>query len=1379
MGTLGVRLIEKDPERYGGRDPDDLERLVSQRLTDPATRPDALRELRRVFPATAELDDDTVASKALERISAPRAASAAPAAEKPLFKPLTFGGAASKEAADIQRALSGKAGAQAYKGITKNVALRMSTPVESEAARSIGEAATRSTITPAEYEQPRVRVGTWEDFQREMQKNPSLKPVEVSGQESWVSRTVGPMFPRVQLQDESGRAVMQMKPGASYPAVEVKGHPSLLAMTTLTGETDPIEQAMVSAASRIYDPGRKEGERWGNVLTTPPAGRGLPEYGAKAMQAAAEADPTAGMERTQAMMLGVPQEGVVSGLARGVNWLGAKASMAPDALAYAAKKAAEFLTEKPATRSGRGAPTPAAATETSRALGMWAEQNADELAMAQQALENEMRAARPDIAGAGENIGYAARMFNPISASGALAAGAVRAVPAAREAFKRGAQAVEKRRPTATEWIRGMGASETPSTMLISGQEAESTMRGGIAAARAEGELLERKTQQDIKEALSKATGVTDPAELERLDRMALENWATPEQRLAAVQQEPRLAAVYETLQPLHERTYRAAYPEGQYDPFKIQYGQDISKRAKFFESRTKQAAAEDQRVAALEQQLDVGSKLDPASLQGVPGFNQQLMQRATVDPVYAAEEARLLNEVQFYQGLQNTMQRGNPARSTVNQQLADASRQLAELQQRGPQYSVVPRRGRALQEMSARATELNLRPKVKNEIDNITATGGIARTFRRVREGQGLRQESLMRRTLVDDLPVYKESKPKSFTDIGSYAIQHNINTDIRGPGLVDWKREEIGKEMVDSTWQDVLRENDDVLLKVIPDENYFSELRKIVDYGSRAGGQHRIIHYIPQSIAPKNVPDIVDRRVAQALEEAANPSAAMRVAREAADAMESILATAQINKALTLGRPGFSARNRTNEIMRMLVHDPATLTDRTVLSLSEEVSHAPIGAGRGRVVTELPNNPITKRPYTTGELHELALSQTGMGQGITQEGAGLGQELPQGFWGTTRPGAAFNRLVEAGMSPGVKFNEAVDEAMKQALMPGLAPEYKLEDGFRLRTFINELKNGVRPAVAGNTSRNLLIDFGDKNALQTLGKTVFPFIKYQSSAVPLVMELVARNPQRYARTYQIAQALERDDAERHGGTGINVKYKSLSDVISGAPMLTGSDKAARVYRPETVGAEVAGAIEGWGKVLSGEESPVSMAGPAPASVQEYLTGVNPARGRNVYQLPPDVFQQLEEEQRYAGALGKIAPRASMAMLLAEKQARERAGGYPVEYLGQNPRLATTYQVMEGLPLVSRPLTSEPWQLALRTFMGGSNPASRSQEATEQMLQRAVMSWLTGMRSSTVDYAQEYARQQGKSKQLAKPVIETMKRQYRKGRIGTQTEEQP
>lgn len=1623
MGTLGIRLMEGDPENYGGKDPADLERVVYERLNDPARRDSALRELRRVFPKASGVDDEMLHSRAMQQIGDVRAAT--PPAEKPFFQPLTFGGAAAKESADIQRALSGKAGGQAYKGITKNVALRMSDPAESEASRTEAEAAARSTITPSEADDPRVRVGTWEDFQREMQKNPALKPVEVSRQDTWLNRVVGPMFPRVQLQDESGRAVMQMKPGASYPAGEVKGHyPALLTSAAYTGEADPIEQALVGAASRVYDPGRKEGERWGNVLTSPPAGRGLPEYGSKAMQAAAAADPTVDP-------LG-GSRGIVDPLARGVNWLGSKTSMAPDALAYAAKKAGQFL----------AAPMPGTSTETSKAFELWSEQNADDLIMAQQELENEMRAQKPDFAKAGENIGYAARMVNPISASGALAAGAAKAIPFAREALKGGAQKIEKTYPEVRQAIRGIGASEVPSAMIVPGQQAQATMQGGIAAARAEGELLERRTQQEIKDALSKATGVTDPAELERLDRMALENWSTPEQRLAAVQQEPRLAAVYETLQPLHERTYRAAYPEGQYDPFKMQYGQNISMPNRYLESRSVQAAAEDARIAAIEQQLDVGSKLNPASLQGVPGFDQQLMQRATVDPVYAAEEARLLNEVQFYdsinrglrpqveadvaavrapikadvQAIRDTarvealgeeakgiakvqqlkdqgrrayeqtleayknpikdvvesgssnaksiikaaeedakMKRGvadvvrdaraediaaineqtrlnileqqliaegklsqafdiknlaewkllkpeydayeeairndlqafnadekmragiksrmvrdqrdksiedirqvsemirqraqreaqrelSDAKSVASQmraqamadaQLAygrddiseavkeyralmeeqrrqgrtveemyrqgkqadveklraeyvsnaqqsresyrDLSRQLADLQKQGPRYSVVPRRGRALQELSARSKELNLSPKVQNEIENITATGGIARTFRRVREGQGLRQESLFRRTLVDDLPVYKEAKPKSFTDIGSYAIQHNINADIRGPGLVDWKREQIGKEMVDPAWQKVLRENDDVLLKVIPDEDYASVTRGLIDYGSRAEGKQRIIHYIPQSVAPKNVPEVVDRRVAQALEEAASPSSAMRAAQTVADTMEKLLASGQMNKAMTLGRPGFSARNRTNEIMRMLVHDPATLTDKTVLALSEEVSRAPIGAGKGRVVTELPPNPVTKRPYTTGELHELSLSNTGMGQGITQEGAGLGQELPQGFWGRTKMGAGLNRAIEAGMAPGVKFNEAVDEMMKQALMPGLAPEYKLEDGFRLRTFINELKNGVRPAVAGNTSRNLLIDFGDKNALQVLGKTVFPFIKYQSSAVPLVMELVAKNPQRYARTYQLAQMLERDDAERHGGTGINVKYKSLSDVMSGSPLLTDTDRSARALRPEVVGSEVASAIEGWGKVASGEESPASMAGPVGAALSEYFTGTNPARGRNVYGLDPDVFVQLKRDKAYSSnPLSYLAPRAYMAWMLPEKQDRERAAGYPVEHLGQNPRLTTAYQVLQGVPLLSRPLASEPWQLALRTYIGGSNPASRSQESTEQMLKRAAQSWLTGMRSGTVDYAQEYARQKGAEKQLAKPVSETTKAATRKGRIGQQ-----
>ena len=721
-------------------------------------------------------------------------------------------------------------------------------------------------------------------------------------------------------------------------------------------------------------------------------------------------------------------------------------------------------------------------------------------------------------------------------------------------------------------------------------------------------------------------------------------------------------------------------------------------------------------------------------------------------------------------ENLRSEYQKGSTA---ARGEYADLVSQLKELQKQGPSYGVVPRRGRSIEDTYNLLKETRLSPGRLQEVEKLGAMGGIAKTARRVEEGKGLGQKALYR-SVFDDLQLHREAKPTSWRTVDEYAIRHGINEPIVGEEGMNVIRQGTGDFNMNKTWADKLRANDDVLLRVVPDAEY-----DVKDFQRAPLGVHRITYSIPQSLAPANLKSgmIIDRRVAQALMEAANPSAAMDAAERGAAYLESVLGSGQINKAATLGRGGFSLRNRFNELHRVLVHDPNAVMDKTVASIADEVSHSSVGHG-GRAVTELPPNPVTGKPYTIGELHELALSQTGMGRGSLQEAQGLVSEFPRAMWSDTKVGRAIDKASELGMAPGVAINKAQDELFKKAMFPNVSPRYGAEDAMRLRVFINELKNGVRPSIAGNTARNLMIDFGDLNALQRAGKFVFPFIKYQSSAGPQMMRMILDNPNRFAHAYRFAKYLEHEDAREHGGTGINSKYKSVSDMLGGAPALTDTATTARVSRPDTANAEFAGQVENLGKFMDSDskfQSAVeAFMGPAWSDLYAARTGLSANTGRNVFNVDSDTFKSIQNErQRSSNPLSWMFPRSYMANALYERQQREQAAGINESYLGAHPEFGRAYEVLKGLPLVSRPFASDPWNLAARAYNGGSNPASRAQETSKTMMERALTSYLTGLRSSTIDYPQVAARNvQETGKTLPKTVEQSIKRKAMQGRIG-------
>lgn len=1617
MGTLGSRMIEEDPKTYHGRDPGELERTISEILNDPATRGAGLAELRRVFKMPVEFKDDSIYESTIKELTGPTQST-------------------SDKSKHIQQGIARIDASKAYLDAVKNYRITKSHPdVEAPGIAEYKQTALQNDITPSEVRDPRVNAVDWPTMLKMQQRNPGSRIVPISKQDTHLERAVSKYAPSgVQLQDANAKALAQLGDLEEYDPKRVEGMP-LVTVDTATGRSDPLQQGLTEVAAGIYDPAKPEGQRWfggwspwehlrgpamdGDTsavdfvtapLTSAAKGRGFREYAKEAAPNIAAADPTVDP------LGGFP--GIVKTTAGAGNWATGKADMVPDALSYAYHRAAQALSEDHPRVSGRGAPVAGGETESSKKHRVAADAAADEVMMAQQAIENDLR--NPDVKRFGANVGTAASMVAPTivepvvaPAVGAAAKGAAKA---GRKALQYGESIAG---PALTHFITaGRLLNEHPSMMVVpegSVAPLESAIRSGASA----GEVYERKTYEDMVARAKQATGMTDE-ELRAADRRIVETFHDPEARKAEVARDPRMAALYEIVQPEAEKNYIKTGKAHPYNPLHPQYGQDISRANKVQENQFRLDAIDDPIRQSIEDQQMVGEAIRPDQLRGVPGMRDDLIERATVDPDWEDEMSNVMwglqNEGHMARGLDKKLaveteavrapmaqdiadmktraygeagarkaegeervrqlelkgrlaskrvagaydkpiadtlaygtelaksareagaqklveaeeqkrlnlleqrliaehrlkeaadvrtlaewkarksdireglstyadyekdraaaeaasirgERDVAARSAIeesrmaadalkkqqaeearraygHQDISEAVKQyrtlmdeeirsgklnveeykqaakddlermrsqhandvaapredyaalaarLKELQKRGPQFSVVPRNARGVNDLiemykgsgTMRALENDsIKDKIRaalergkststiKELENIGAMGGIARTGRRVEESGGLRQRTILRNTLVDDLAVHRAAKPSSWTTPAEYAKAHGLTEKMDNVGAVNVIRRETGEYIPDPAWAKELRANDDVLLRVVPDTEY----ENLKNFNGR--DTRRTVYTIPKSLAPEGIPGdlIIDRRAAQVLHEAANPSDAMKAAHAIKRGVDRVVSMGQWNRIATKANPGFDPRNRTNEIHRTYTHDPAIWEDPTVSSITDEVSHAPIGAGMGRVVTEFPNNPVTGNPYTTGELHELALSQSAMGRGITQESMGLGKDVPQGLFANLGMGDPLGSLTEKAISPFVAYNDAISAAMKKALAPGVSEKYGLEDAIRMRTFFNELKNGVRPSIAGKITRDLMIDFGDQNAAQVLAKSVAPFIKYQSSAPATIAKLALENPRRVARVYDVMHVIQDRDTRKHDNRAINAKYKSFEDAVSGAPMVDDGHGGFRAFRPETIGAEAAGVLGGIGEVLdpNGEKTAASMFGPAWSQAYQTRTGINPARGRNVYGLSDDAWKQLKFEQENAtNPLAYIDPEMNMANLLYAKQMREAQGGRSVQYMGEHPEAALIWRLANTMPAASRLVGAAPYQLAARTYLGGSNPASRSEENIDQMMQRALTAYLTGLRSSTIDPNQEANRSnRATAKRLPKAVLQSNKSATRKG----QTVENP
>lgn len=1290
--TPGEYLTEKYPDRFAGKDPARVDESIRRQLTDPVKRAETLQKLRRDIPKLAAVPDDAVLMDTFGRIDARyKPADVPPARIEP--------NAARAQQEGMRMAAGGRA-------FGTNQAALGKLDAETDAPDAIKEAAStvrRTNLTPQDAQSPRVqgRVGQnipasferMDEMQEAAQKN-GLKIVQANGGGSTLSNFLTSRVPNIQLQDQQGNTVSQLTGAATFTPKHVEGMPATN-LGEITGQGSTLQQAITETARDVWDPktgtwfrGMKEARGTPDQLANPLAradSYGFREFGMDA--AARQTDD--GLSYKLANTVVAPLSAGMAAVDKAEEWaargLGALSDAMPSANPWEGLKA-------------------------QRAPSAWhgiADSNKEESekywAGTKQLMDNAWGTGLPDTPearaeankGLGATMGEALSMKLPTGGDklvGALAPAAAAGVGTGARAVSR---AVEKAAPDLHQGLVGLASTLPAATTM--GREAADVMKGARAAGKNAGDVAEVQFNEQARRALG---NVLPADKIDDAVREAQGAWHSVAARKAL---SPEGKAALEALQPMHEQAFRSMFGQKiPYNPLHVFRGQRANKAARVLESARTVDAAEDVALQAEEFSKDVGRKhMGPIQQGAVPGWNKIQGQAELREARSWADTRKMLEEQQAQ------FSRGSPGG------------------------------WKPLKEGAAR--------RDVEEMDKLDLVSGIAKTWRLGRESKGLRRQEAAR-VFFENIDALKKEAPKSYMPVDQRfgkSVDELFAQDLGRTPENMWARGPDGKRLVEvNAYRDAIQGGRNLLAPDV--SRALAEADEVVVRGvvDRAGDVDQLIKvtdpkrqrvvFVP-GLQPGMDGMVMPRAHALAMLQAGSNSAAERMAANVAATVDQVLGLTQLNYHITKGNPGFEARNRISEILRLAVDDKDHLSQGN-RELVQRVLSAPVGG-----------------PTRDGQLHAELLRLGGLGKGIIEDvrgGKSAGMANPRPLWMSEKAGRVINAPANAA---DWAQDQLVNEPLRRGLFPGMPKTYSVEDGFRAAVMLSEMSKGSRATTAAAHMKRLLIDYGDYNALERAAKPVVPFIKYYTGAAEGAVALAMKNPRKFARVWDMARIMERWDTEfEGGGKPLNQKLKSTADILSGAAMVEEGGTIS-MLRPETTASELAGQIEmgeaGWAglfprKVKPGDEPERGLSsylGPAVSNLTDTMGGLNLATGRSTVGL------SALEQERAAAEGATTGP----GQALWAYGARKKDKG--VQRTGDDD-LALGRDLLRYVPFAGR-IGDAPWLRAV----GGlntrqTNPASRSDESMEAMLRRTTRGWTTGIRSSTVTPSQEFLKDQKKNK---------------------------
>ena len=1321
MPTLGEKLIDRFPDQYGDRDPSDLNASVITKLNDPAMRGPAVAHLRALFPAGSALDDDAFVTHALHEATAGDDTPSPVVKQPAATEPVGMDPA---QAVDFQRMSRLKNTLPTYKTNVKTAMGYQQDPLAQPDAKKEALDLVRNSVSPMEALPDAKRIPEFWDM-REMQKAAKDQGLTITNQGEGLAK----YFPNIQMQNKAGVALGQLRPGASYDPSTVENMPAATA-DTVTGASDPFQRGVTwMLKNGVYNPETREVAGMHN--NGGPVDQGFREYGRDVggnMATSSKAAGTAmrGAADVASMAL-APVAGGLGVVDKMEQWLN-------EGLAGLTRKTELVPNEKtPDNPRGLGWKRPDAPQQN--VFDRWGKENDKESSkyfdVAKSLARDSMPGALPrneesDRAAGealGQTAGEVASLVTPTGIGMAAKPVLSVAAPVVDKAYRHALAALERGNVKVGPYTIEHGLDDVYHSL------------GGMFSNNPSAAAVPTKAGR---EALDASGAVMRNAgelhELEQSQRIMRDIKAalpagtsddTIRQTLMEAQDawhSPDARKAAAQANPLLGKVYDVLQPEHE-QVFRNAYGD----------------RAYNPYHVMFGQDISKSNRI----------FEKRFAQHAEADAAAAAHEAAagvgdMLPLDPSVPGIGSLGYSG------------------------GGQYQ--PRAGRARADLvdGYLKQDGSIKSGMGRDLKDRDALGGIVGTGRELVEGRGLRTDEQLN-FINSVLPDIQKADKHEGALLEQYFQRPEKQALLNGQPIhssnpdVNVIRQAQGGQVFSEAAEKALRADDKVVLYINPKADMPKDI-------SNLRSQNRVSVTLPGGPGTEGLNGrVFDRRFVQALVEQQNPSAMMQSARKMAYQIDKIAGLSQFNKAVTRGNPGFEARNRTSEGVRAIIHDPS-IRDQRLQDIVREVSNTPIGQA-GPMIPEL--------GMSAGEAHRQVLSLGSVGRGLSAEAAGLEKQLPGAIWQTEN----MRKAVDLGTKAGEAVGDLHNLAWRKAWFPDLAKQYSTEDGMRFAVMLNEMRHGVAPHRAANTMRGLLIDFGDRNVVETALKPFVPFIKYYTGALEGVAKLAAEDPRRFSRVYDIMRAAENWDTTIHGdGKAINRKFKSLADRAAGAPIVEANDGSITVHRPETTAAEAASLADAIhntysGKSKQGDKGIYSVLGPLATTYYSMATGVDPSTDRNVFGLKPDEFEKV------GGLRDQVPPawgplrQARMAIQAYQNQKAAEASGLPYrQTLGASPRATTAFnlvQALKGVPGLDTParMIGAPWvQTMLRAQLGTGNPASRSDEKVNQVLTRFAESAGTGMRSSTIDPTDVMSKDQRRL-QAELPTL-TVKKLRRSGKQG-------
>lgn len=565
----------------------------------------------------------------------------------------------------------------------------------------------------------------------------------------------------------------------------------------------------------------------------------------------------------------------------------------------------------------------------------------------------------------------------------------------------------------------------------------------------------------------------------------------------------------------------------------------------------------------------------------------------------------------------------------------------------------------------------------------------------------------------IVDMLPELRKANPQAYRHIDE--VEGLLGRMNRATGATAQGAPRVGDTGFEGRIDDWLAANDMVVVNAAGGAEKLPRSFLKKDMIHRLPEQYQDLHGI-----------VMPRRTANAITELAAPTSerASRRAMEWAQSMDRALGLGQMKALITRGNMGFEFRNRISELGRLLVDEGGEALSPDLRDTVARISQSKVGRS-GATWTDK-----VGRTWDLGELHELMLSQGGIGRGGSRrlveeatQGAGAGKWAE--WAGVDRAINAANRVA---MAPGEASAAAADKAFRSIFASKgrqLADIYDAEDGMRMWTMLSKINRGLTPQAAAREMKQLLIDYSAKSGLEEGLAPVIPFVKYYTGAMQGAFRTALKNPRRFARVADLARAVERTDQAIEGHRSMRMKEKQ--DFMSLAPTYTVHGEQMAI-RPETPWSEVVNLMM---QATGGDERGMwSSAGPAMSGAYGFVTGNDLATGRSTLGLSAD-------QQKRAG----------WGMPGQFMQAWNDQDATGSQILGPNPGAQAAYYLARYLPIAGGRFISPQMDVGLRAMLGlGSNPAARSEDDDLRMLMRAVPAAAVGLRQSSIDPQRTFAR---------------------------------